>query len=224
MSQQRPSLLTPDANPLDVLCRHFNVSRPVLPPGTGPDLPPTITLTPLARTHLPTHVLAVSPSHPTSTSTSTSTPAPLLLPIDAALYASGLRSELPLPTTSSPPQLSTQTSPPTLKLPLLPLTVPHPPTLALLLLFALGLEPVPPYHLLPAAAVEEFPNAAAMAQVLARAPNGLTELVRRNEGLWKNVLALGVRERGVVDTVGMVWGVTAEARRLRARANASAGR
>ncbi|KAG5643328.1 hypothetical protein DXG03_001178 [Asterophora parasitica] len=215
MSAQRPSLLTPDANPLELLCRHFNVSKPVLPPHTT-DLPPTITLSPLTRTSLPTHVLAVSPSTPASNAP---IPAPILVPIDATLYSANLRVDFPAQASEIPTLETSSTA--TLALPLLPIAVPHPPTLALLLLFALGLEPVPPYHLLPMVAVEEFPNQAAMAQVLARTP-GLTELVRRNEGLWKNVLALGVRKQSVVDTVGMVWGVTAEARRLRLKAASSA--
>ncbi|KAF8065274.1 hypothetical protein FPV67DRAFT_1696409 [Lyophyllum atratum] len=224
MAPQRPALLTPDADPHEVLCRHFNVSKPMLPPGA--DLPATIEVPMLRPTQLPTHVLAVYSSTP-----SPSPDAPLLIPINAPLYASAFRVELCLPPTHPHPNPNTYTNTNTLTLPLLPLLVPHPPTLPLLLLFALPLEPALhihtalAYRLLPPAVVEEFPNAAAMAGVLARqgsAQEGFGELVGRNEGMWKNVLALGVRERRVLELVGMVWGVTAEARRVRLRA-ANAG-
>ncbi|KAG5651470.1 hypothetical protein H0H81_008528 [Sphagnurus paluster] len=215
MPSQRPSLLTPDADPHDsVLCRHFNVSRPTLPPST--QLPPTITVRTLGNTHLPTHILAVS----ASVDQGPPMP-PLLFPIEATIYSASLRAELPPPLPTSPTTSAFNHHTGMLTLPLVPLYVPSPPTLALLLLFALGLEPVPPYHLLPPPVVEEFPNSAAMAQVLART-SGLTALFRRNEGLWKNVLALGVREQRVVEVVGMVWNVTAEARKLRIRTAAAA--
>lgn len=108
----------------------------------------------------------------------------------------------------------------TLKVPVIPFSVPHPPTLPLLFLFALGLEPSPhtelAYRLLPPYVVEEFPNSAAMATVLARV-TGLEAIVERNEGMWRNALALGVSDGKVVELVGTVWSVTKEARRIRGR-------
>ncbi|KAG6812450.1 hypothetical protein H0H92_002818 [Tricholoma furcatifolium] len=213
----RPSLLTVNADPLDVLCRHFNVVKPTIPPSTV-EPPSTMELSILRSPYsipnasLPTHVLFVdcpsSGSH-------------LALPIDAELYASGLRADLPVPESAPAPSLNSSMH--TLTVPVVPLRVPHPPTLPLLLLFALSLETSPhtelAYRLLPPSAVEEFPNSAAMSTVLARGA-GLGAVVERNEGMWRNVLALGVSDAKVVEMVGMVWSVTKEARRVRARMQA----
>ncbi|KAG6909738.1 hypothetical protein DXG01_015726 [Tephrocybe rancida] len=212
---QRPSLLTATADPHEVLCRHFNVLKPVIPLHDSLSTPATIELSILRTPHaipdapLPTHVLFV---------TSSSAP-PLLLPIHATLYSTGLRADLPVPDGAPAPVLNTST----VTVPVVQLSVPHPPTLALLLLFALALEPSPhtalAYRLLPPSVVEEFPNSAAMAAVLARGA-GLAALVERNEGMWRNVLALGVSDGKVVEMVGMVWSVTKEARRVRGRMQA----
>ncbi|KNZ79122.1 hypothetical protein J132_01170 [Termitomyces sp. J132] len=55
-----------------------------------------------------------------------------------------------------------------------------------------------------------------MAAILARIA-GLESVVERNEGMWRNVLALGVSDGKVVEMVGTVWSVTKEARRMRGR-------
>ena len=96
--------------------------------------------------------------------------APLLLPIHSGLYAANFRADFPTVGSCALPVMNPSTH--TLKVPVIPFSVPHPPTLPLLFLFALGLEPSPhtelAYRLLPPSVVEEFPNAAAMAAVLAR--------------------------------------------------------
>ncbi|KAG6889594.1 hypothetical protein C0995_016402 [Termitomyces sp. Mi166 len=195
---QRPSLLTPTADPHD-----------------SPEIPATIELSILRAPHaipdapLPTHVLCVESHFPSAP--------PLLLPIHAGLYVASFRADFPAE--NSPPPVMNP-SKHTLTVPVVPFSVPHPPTLPLLFLFALSLEPSPhtqlAYRLLPPSVVEEFPNSAAMVAVLARVP-GLTARVERNEGMWRNVLALGVSDGNVVEMVGTVWSVTKEARRTRGR-------
>ncbi|KAG6865753.1 hypothetical protein C0991_012225 [Blastosporella zonata] len=191
--------------------------KPSIPLYDPTHAPTTIQLSILRAPHaipnapLPTHALFVtSPSAP-----------PLLLPIHAALYSTCLRADLPTPDGAPAPVLDPSNN--SVTVPVVHLSVPHPPTLALLLLFALALEPSPhtdlAYRLLPSSVVEEFPNSAAMAGVLARS-EGLAALVERNEGMWRNVLALGVSDGKVVEMVGMVWSVTKEARRMRERLQA----
>ncbi|KAG6857506.1 hypothetical protein H0H87_002131 [Tephrocybe sp. NHM501043] len=210
----RPSLLTANADPHEVLCHHFNVMKPIISSNDSSDAPNMIQLSILRPPHaipdapLPTHVLfAASSSGP-----------PLMFPIHASLYSMGFRADLPTSDGTPPPVLNSSLN--TITVPVVRVSIPHPPTLALLLLFALALEPSPhtalAYRLLPPSAVEEFPNSAAMAAVLARG-SGLAGLVERNEGMWRNVLALGVSDGKVVEMVGMVWSVTKEARRARGR-------
>ncbi|KAG6890361.1 hypothetical protein C0992_002085 [Termitomyces sp. T32_za158] len=210
---QRPSLLTASADPQEVLFHHFNVLKPSILPT---EIPATIELSVLRAPHtipgtpLPTHVLFVE-SHLSSA-------APLLLPIHSGLYAATFRADFPATESSPLPVILPNTH--TLKVPVIAFCVPHPPTLPLLFLFALGLESSPhtelAYRLLPPSVVEEFPNSAAMSAVLARVAE-LETLVERNEGMWRNVLALGVSDGKVVELVGTVWSVTKEARRIRGR-------
>lgn len=160
----------------------------------------------------PTHVLAASsPDQPTIP--------PLMLPIDAALFARGFPLDLALPAAApSGPRASGSGA---LTLPVVPLSVPHPGTLPLLLLFGMGLEREPnvlAWALLPVSVVEEFPNAAAMALVLARVPTERFERVfRHNQGLWRNILSLGLTDAAMYQLVQTAWNVTAEARRIRQR-------
>ncbi|KAG5338696.1 hypothetical protein C0989_006561 [Termitomyces sp. Mn162] len=159
---------------------------------------------------LPTHVLFVQSRF--------SSALPLLLPIHAGLYAASFRADFPATQSSFLPVLNPSAH--TLTVPVVPFSVPYPSTLPLLFLFALGLEPSPQtelaYRLLPPSVVTEFPNTAAMAAILARIA-GLESVVERNEGMWRNVLALGVSDGKVVEMVGTVWSVTKEARRMRGR-------
>jgi hypothetical protein len=170
--------------------------------------------------HMPSHVLAVY-----QTNANASAP-PLMLPIDATLYEEGFRVELNFPpappgSTSPVPRQLEGTNSLVVTLPVVPLSVPHAPSLPLLLLFGLRLETERNFlawRLLPTAVVEEFPNALAMAQVLSRLRDDRFELLlRHNQGIWKNILALGVKDMDLVQMVQTVWNVTAEARRMRQR-------
>lgn len=170
--------------------------------------------------HMPTHVLAVSqpdsnPANPI-----------LMLPIDASLYEQGFRVELNLPQTApgtaSPIPYTTEDSEtPMVSLPIVPITVPHASSMPLLLLFGLSLENQPnllAWRLLPPQVIEEFPNAAAMSQIMSRLREEQFERhFRYNQGLWKNILALGLRSTRLVELVQTAWNVTAEARKIRHR-------
>lgn len=182
-------------------------------------LPQVFHMPVLRNAHLPTHVFAVveadaDPSVP-----------PLIVPIDAAFYVHGFRVDLlpqaPQGTAPPVPQFTPQSQSQVVTLPVVPISVPHVASIPLLLLFGLGLETqtnLLAWRLLPPHVIEEFPNAAAMAQVMARLGD---EQLRRhiiyNHGLWKNVLALGIKDTRIVELVQTAWNVTAEARRLRQR-------
>ena len=126
--------------------------------------------------------------------------------------------------------------------PVVPLQVPHAPSIPLLLLYALGVRTNPSAlaaTLLPLSVAEEFPSAAAMAQAMAthcerenagvvagvetRAGGALGgwQLLDRytvyNQGMWKNVLALGLQDSRVMSVVQTVWNITAESRKILAR-------
>ncbi|KAF9022398.1 hypothetical protein BDZ89DRAFT_1070680, partial [Hymenopellis radicata] len=95
------------------------------------------------------------------------------------------------------------------------ITIPHPPSLAFLLLQDLSENDVA-FQMLPPNVVGEFPNAAAMAQVMSFVGN--EEFERRmvwNGGMWRNVLGLGLQNERLVGVVRTAWNVTADARRLR---------
>jgi hypothetical protein len=109
-------------------------------------------------------------------------------------------------------------------------------------LYALGVRTNPSAlaaTLLPLSVAEEFPSAAAMAQAMAThcerenagvvagvetgagGAQGGWQLLDRytvyNQGMWKNVLALGLRDSRVMSVVQTVWNVTAESRKILAR-------
>ncbi|KAK0224044.1 hypothetical protein IW262DRAFT_870492 [Armillaria fumosa] len=215
------SLLASGEDPLHALCLHFNVQK-IIPGHFSPaDMPETLDFPVLHDSRMPTHVLALYPPyHNKYTSTR-----PFIAPVDADLYNQGFRVDLIPP----PPPGSTRPVPHStseglyVSIPLvLPLTtVPHPPSMSLLLLFALGLETSIndlAYCMLPVSVVDEFPNAAAMAQVMVSLSE--EEFERRfqfNMGLWKNVLGLGVTNNRVIEAVRLAFNVTAEARKLRNR-------
>ncbi|KAF8867738.1 hypothetical protein CPB85DRAFT_1154249, partial [Mucidula mucida] len=197
---------------LSALCLHLNVQK-MSPAFASPaDMPAVLDVPVLHDARMPTHILVLF-----STNAQRVADPPLLVPVDSDLYNHGFRSDLIPPsapgTTRPVPYPSSQglyVSIPAVH----PLTtVPHPTSFPLLLLFALGLEPNAndlAYQMLPTCVVEEFPNAAAMAQVMA-ASVGEDEFERRfrlNMGLWKNVLGLGVRDSRIVEMIRTAWNVT----------------
>lgn len=172
--------------------------------------------------HMPTHVLAA-----TSPDQDTSLP-PLMIPIDVTLFEQGIRFDLNIP--PAPPgsiapiphtQMVGDSQVLMVTLPVLFITVPHVPSLPLLLLFGMRLETqldLLAWSLLPVAVVDEFPNAAAMALILSRTSDDrFDRIYRHNQGIWKNTLALCPCD-SIDEVVHTAWNVTAEARRIRRRA------
>ncbi|KAK0469069.1 uncharacterized protein EV420DRAFT_1633502 [Desarmillaria tabescens] len=207
------SLLSRGEDPLRLLHYHLNVQM-ISPSSLDPtNLPATIDMKALSENNLPTHVLVLFPPRRP----------PVLIPIDADRYTHGFRAELVLPLSTRAAPYRSASNELRITLPLTPpLTiVPHPPSLSLLLLFGMGLETCQndlAYRMLPASVVDEFPNAAAMAQVMSL--SGDEEFDRRvqfNMGLWRNILGLGIRDTRIAELVRTAVGVTSEARKLRAR-------
>jgi hypothetical protein len=197
---------------------------------------------------LPTHLLAVHDA-PLSDPN-----APLtLIPINIDTFSRKLRTNITSarhnpPTrrvsvsSSSVSVVSSVPLPAMVTVPVVPLQVPHAPSISLLLLYALGVSRNPSAlaaTLLPLSVAEEFPSAAAMAQAMAthcerenaglvaggesstggaggewRLLDGYTVY---NQGMWKNVLALGLQDSRVMSVVQTVWNVTAESRKILAR-------
>jgi len=73
------------------------------------------------------------------------------------------------------------------------------------------------WTMLPPQVVEEFPNAAAMSQVMAKTmrEQEFQARLKYTQGLWQNTLALGLQDTSIVDLIHTAWNVVAEARRLR---------
>lgn len=214
---QRPSFFA-RGSALDALCHHFNV-RPTAHPGG--DLGSTFDMHVVRDAHMPTHVLAT-----TQPDQNPSIP-PLMLPIDLTLFEHGFPIELNIPPavpgTAPIPRLVPVGGSRVLmvNLPIVPLTIPHVNSLPILLLYGMRLETdtnILSFELLPVNVVEEFPNAAAMSTVLARHPSEVFEnTYRHNQGLWKNILSMGLNHTRILELVQMVWNITAEARRIRYR-------
>ncbi|EGO26882.1 hypothetical protein SERLADRAFT_464450 [Serpula lacrymans var. lacrymans S7.9] len=188
----RKYTLNQNDDPLDLLCRHFNVAKAVFEPGSP--LPTTFDMQ------------------------------PIMVPIHAELYAQCFRSNIlpqsppgtALPVPYWVPPLRAQV----VSLPVVPTLVPHAPSIPLLLLYVLGVEVrgrILSCSLLPSEVIEEFPSVAAMAQVMARIcdDDQFHKYLRYNQGLWKNILALGPHDTSLMEVVQTVWNVTAEARRIR---------
>ncbi|KAK0205507.1 hypothetical protein DFS33DRAFT_1474197 [Desarmillaria ectypa] len=215
------SLLASGEDPFHVLCLHFNVQK-IIPGYLSPaDMSETLEFPVLHDSRMPTHVLALFPPFHNNTSSAR----PLIVPVDTDLYNQGFRVDLiPLPppgSTRPVPHLTSQGLYVSIPLVLPLTTVPHPASMSLLLLFALGLETGIndlAYRLLPVSVVEEFPNAAAMAQAMVSlSEEEFEQRFQFNMGLWKNVLGLGVTNNRVIEVVRLAFNVTAEARRLRNR-------
>ncbi|KAJ3927789.1 MAG: hypothetical protein NXY57DRAFT_590217 [Lentinula lateritia] len=211
----RPSLLG-SMEPLDALCHHFNVVKTFYT--SGDPLPKYIDMPITRDAHMPSHALALYQS------TTTSSIQPLIVPIDADMYNNGFRVDdlIPpvAPGSASPvPFVHPNSGLLTVTLPLVPISLPHIASIPLLLLFGLGLETQTNFlalHLLPPQVISEFPNSAEMArQMSLLAEEEFQRRVRYNQGMWKNVLALGVQDTKIVELVQTAWNVTAEARRFR---------
>ncbi|KAF8186401.1 hypothetical protein BJ912DRAFT_463730 [Pholiota molesta] len=213
---QRPSLLARET-PLEALCHHFNVQ----PTPLNEPLGATFDMYVFRDAHMPTHVLAVTQ---TDQQHSSSTP-PVMLPIDATLFTRGFRLELS--TTPAPPGSTTpipryvDATTQVVNLPVIEISVPHVSTLPLLLLYGMGLEMeknLLSWTLLPVNVVEEFPNAALMSQILSRYREDRFERYYwHNQGVWKNILALGLTDAALHQLVETAWNVTVDARRIRQR-------
>ncbi|KIJ16451.1 hypothetical protein PAXINDRAFT_75748 [Paxillus involutus ATCC 200175] len=220
----RRLVLAQDDDPLELLCHRFNVSKATLDPGAP--IPSTIDLLVLKDAHIPSHVLAVfdipesewEPSY-----------RPIMVPIHADLYSRDFRTNIippsppgtPYPIPYNIPQSSGQF----VSLQVVPIQVPHAPSIPLLFLFALGLESRSHLlccRLLPPEVIAEFPAPAVMARSMSELCSGgqLTEYITFNQGLWKNILSLGPRDTQFVGMVQTAWNVTVEARRIWQRAAA----
>jgi len=206
-----------DEDPLQVLCHFFNVAKTeALRPS---QLTKTYDLTISRNSNLPTHILAVFDT-PLSDPYAQMT----MIPIDITIFTRKLRADIlgpraPTASRNSVLRQDPRTRSFTITVPVMPLQVPHAPSVPLLLLFALGIRCDPSAlaaHLLPLAAIEEFPSAAAMAQVMASCCDNdrLSRYTAYNQGVWKNVLAMGPQNADVMGVVQTVWNVTAEARRI----------
>jgi len=213
---QRASYLEKES-PLDALCHHFNV-RPTANDRTASSA--TFDMQVVLDAHMPTHVLAVVQTDQLPTAP------PLMLPIDGGLFERSLRVELNLPiappgTPAPIPRTSANSQVLVVTLPVVQITVPHVGSLPLLLLYGMGLETQPnllAWSLLPVNVVEEFPNAAAMALILSRYRDERFEhIYRHNQGIWRNILAMGLNDTRILELVQTAWNITAEARRLRQR-------
>jgi hypothetical protein len=150
-----------------------------------------------------------------------------MLPIDLTLFERAVPVELNIPpstpgTAPTPrPVLVGGSQVLMINLPVIPITIPHVSSLPILLLYGMRLETdtnILSFKLFPVNVVEEFPNAAAMSTVLARHRDETFEnTYRHNQGLWKNILSLGLNHTRILELVQMVWNITAEARRIRHR-------
>lgn len=203
----------------------MNVER--TPPLPGASIPPTIDLRVLKDAHVPSHVLAVFDIPPSEWEPSYS---PILVPIRADLHVRDFRTNIipqsPLGTPYPAPYVHMQPSGRVVTLPVVPLHVPHAPSIALLFLFALGLESRSHLlycRLLPSEVISEFPALPTMAQLMGNlcSDRQLTDYIVFNQGLWKNILFLGPRDAGFVGIARTAWSVTVEARRNRQRTAAA---
>ena len=201
-----------DCNLSSTLCRHFNVQSVSLKPGQP--IPAFIDFPVLRDAHMPTHALALISQD------SSEDFAPILMPLNSDMYNARFRAELlpqPPPGTAAPiPHSDAQL----VTLPVVQILVPHASSVPLLIVFALGLETntnILAWTMLPPQVVEEFPNAAAMSQVMAKTmrEQEFQARLKYTQGLWQNTLALGLQDTSIVDLIHTAWNVVAEARRLR---------
>ncbi|KAG2361036.1 hypothetical protein BDR07DRAFT_1288156 [Suillus spraguei] len=232
MSGSRPRLLpskqyilAEDCDPLDLLCSHFNVAKTTLGPAS--EIPTTLDMRVKRDAHTPSHVLAVFDIPESEWGSSYQ---PLLVPIRVDLFTRGFRSKIiplsPPGSTFPVPHYAENAEEQFVTLPVVPLLVPHAPSIPLLFLFGLGLERRS--HLLcccllPAEVIGEFPAPPTMANIMATlcSDEQLREHSKFNQGLWKNILSLGPRDLHFIELAQTAWNVTVEARRIRRQDTAS---
>ena len=176
---------------------------------------------------MPSHVLAVFDIPESEWGSSYE---PLLVPIRVDLFTRDFRTNIippsPPGSTFPVPHSVQHTVGQFVTLPVIPMLVPHAPSIPLLLLFGLGLETRSQLlccHLLPSEVIGEFPAPPTMANLMATlcSDDQLREYSRFNQGLWKNILSLGPRDLKFIEVVQTAWNVTVEARRIRKRSQAA---
>ncbi|KAI6020197.1 hypothetical protein BKA83DRAFT_202366 [Pisolithus microcarpus] len=200
LSHTTQCILSPHDEPLDLLCRKFNVAKVTLPPGSP--IPSTIDMRVIKDAHVPSHVLAVFDTQESERGPSFQ---PIIVPIRADLYTKDFRKNIipqsPPGTPYPVPQWIANLGGQYVTLPVVPTLVPH-------------ASSIPLFEV-----IEEFPAFPAMAQSMARlcADDQLISYIRFNQGLWKNILALGPRDLEFIRVVQTAWNATIEARRIRQR-------
>lgn len=167
---------------------------------------------------LPTHVLALSRQQTSETEAES---LPLMIPIHAETWMDKTTIPLPPPipgSTLPAPRWDASRQRPcqVITLPVVPIEVPHPEMMPTLLLFALGLEPLPnmlAQILLPPLVVAEFPHADEMSNVMATqlSADAISGYYEQNRRLWNNTLKLGVKSQHILDMVGKAYKVTVRA-------------
>ncbi|KAF7329975.1 hypothetical protein MKEN_00261500 [Mycena kentingensis (nom. inval.)] len=199
------------------LWHHYSLCPISLPPNVPVQTAYTAqVLASSTRARLPTHLLALPTTTPNGPST-------ILLPVDANAYHDAFENASLVPQTTNRPTpiVDPATQLPLLTLPVIPVSVPHAPSLALVLLFGLGLETdrnVLATHLLPDEAIGEFPNAAAMSGVVSRLRTPQFDFYwELNQGVWKNTLCLAAKSAQLAELVPMTLKVVADARKMRIR-------
>ncbi|KAG1740484.1 uncharacterized protein EDB91DRAFT_352069 [Suillus paluster] len=214
-------ILAEDSDPLELLCSRFNVAKATLEPAS--DIPTTLDMRVKRDAHMPSHVLAVFDIPESEWGPSYQ---PLLVPIRVDLFTRGFRSKVippsPPGSTFPVPHSPEHTEGQFVTLPVIPLLVPHAPSIPLLLLFGLGLETRSDLlccRLLPAEVIGEFPASSTMANLMATlcSDDQFREHKIFNQGLWKNILSLGPRDSHFIELAQTAWNVTVEARRIRQR-------
>lgn len=207
-----------------LLCAHFNVVKTTLDPAS--ELPSSLDMRVKRDAHVPSHVLAVFDIPESEWGSSYE---PLLVPIRVDLFTRDFRTNIippsPPGSTFPVPHSVQHTVGQFVTLPVIPMLVPHAPSIPLLLLFGLGLETRSQLlccHLLPSEVIGEFPASLTMANLMATicSDDQLREHSRFNQGLWKNILSLGPRDLKFIEVVQTAWNVTVEARRIRKRSQA----
>lgn len=232
MSGSRPRLLpskqyipAEDSDLLDLLCSRFNVAKTTLEPAS--EIPTTLDMRVKQDAHIPSHVLAVFDIPESEWGSSYQ---PLLVPIRVDLFTRGFRSKIiplsPPGSTFPVPHCAENVEGQFVTLPVVPLLVPHAPSIPLLFLFGLGLETRSHLlccRLLPTEVIGEFPAPPTMANIMATLCNDeqIREHSKFNHGLWKNILSLGPRDSHFIELAQTAWNVTVEARRIRQRNTAS---